>query len=205
MRTPEHLPATLRSFHAAAEVFRRCTQREDLQIELTPAPKNLAPHALALLAHLPDPPASGRLIALHDPAGHPAWEGTWRLVTYLEAEVEHELALDPLLPQVGWSWLTEALQHRGLDSTAISATVTQLRSCSFGTGHTEQPRQLEQPEPPAPAVDAQVEIRASWTPLLAEDELGAQQLNAHLDAWCQLLRQCAGLPAHPEAIALRHR
>ena len=36
--------------------------------------------------------ASGRLILLHDPAGHEAWEGTLRLVTYVTAEVDADLA-----------------------------------------------------------------------------------------------------------------
>ena len=56
--------------------------------------------------------ATGRLVLLHDPAGQDAWDGTLRLVTYVTAELEPELASDPLLPAVGWSWLTDALAAR---------------------------------------------------------------------------------------------
>ncbi len=50
--------------------------------------------------------ADGRLVLLHDPAGHDAWHGTFRLVTLVRAELEPEMAADPLLPDVCWSWLT---------------------------------------------------------------------------------------------------
>ena len=53
--------------------------------------------------------ATGRLILLHDPAGHDAWDGTLRLVTYVTAELEPEIATDPLLSEVAWSWLIDAL------------------------------------------------------------------------------------------------
>ena len=57
--------------------------------------------------------ATGRLVLLHDPAGHEAWQGTFRVVTYVRAELEPEMASDPLLPGVGWAWLTEALDGHG--------------------------------------------------------------------------------------------
>ena len=41
---------------------------------------------------------TGRLVLLHDPAGHEAWQGTFRVVTYVRAELEPEMAADPLLP-----------------------------------------------------------------------------------------------------------
>ena len=44
--------------------------------------------------------ANGRLILLHDPAGHDAWSGTLRLVTYVTADLEPELASDPMLTQL---------------------------------------------------------------------------------------------------------
>ncbi len=53
--------------------------------------------------------ATGRLVLLHDPDGEQAWDGVLRLVVYVRAEVDAELASDPLLPDVGWSWLTDAL------------------------------------------------------------------------------------------------
>ncbi|GAB3956502.1 hypothetical protein GCM10027614_68920 [Micromonospora vulcania] len=35
-----------------------------------------------------DEVANGRLILLHDPVGHEAWQGTLRLVTYVTAELK---------------------------------------------------------------------------------------------------------------------
>ena len=54
------------------------------------------------------PPAKG-----HDPDGDEAWGGVLRVVAYVRVELDHELASDPLLPEVGWSWLTEALEQSG--------------------------------------------------------------------------------------------
>ena len=95
--------------------------------------------------------ADGRLVLLHDPAGHDAWQGTFRLVTLVRAELEPEMAADPLLPEVCWSWLTGALQARGLSYGEPSGTVTRASSHYFG-GLAERP------------AASQIEIRASWTP-----------------------------------------
>ena len=92
------------------------------------APQRLAPYAFALSATVhrdADEVATGRLILLHDPAGHEAWQGTLRLVTYVTAELEPELAADPLLPAVGWTWLTDALDAHEASYRALGGTVTQ--------------------------------------------------------------------------------
>ena len=116
---------------------------------------------------------------LHDPAGHDAWQGTFRLVTLVRAELEPEMAADPLLPEVCWSWLTGALQARGLTYGEPSGTVTRASSHYFG-GLAERP------------AASQIEIRASWTP--REGLGGVPDTAAHLAAWCDLLCQVAGLP-----------
>ena len=36
-----------------------------------------------------------------------------------------EMATDPFLPEVGWSWLTDALDHHGAHYKAAAGTVTQ--------------------------------------------------------------------------------
>ena len=46
---------------------------------------------------------------LYDPDGQQGWDGFFRLVAYVRADVEPEMAADPLLGEVGWSWLSEAL------------------------------------------------------------------------------------------------
>jgi hypothetical protein len=176
----EEAPET---FVRALAALRSVTPRPEVLLEETPAPQRLAPHAVALSADVlaPHDPetelGTGRLVLLYDPAGHEAWEGTFRVVTYVRAELDHDMAADPMLPGVGWAWLTEALATHDAGFTAASGTVTRVSSESFGAISGE------------PST-AQIEIRASWTPL---DE----QFGAHLLAWCDLLCTTAGLP--PEA------
>ena len=83
------------------------------------APPRLAPYTWAFSVEadagrpgedLDEPDTSGRLILLHDPAGQDAWEGTFRLVCFVQARLEPEQLGDEMLPVVGWSWLTEALE-----------------------------------------------------------------------------------------------
>jgi hypothetical protein len=179
-------------FLRALAALRAVTPRPEVVLEETPAPQRLAPHAVALSADVVAPDdqetelGSGRLVLLHDPAGHEAWQGTFRLVTYVRAELDHDMAADPLLPGVGWAWLTEALDGHGATFTAASGTVTRVASESFGAIAAE------------PA-SAQIEIRASWTPL--DDAFGA-----HVLAWCDLLCTTAGLPpVSPGVVTLPRR
>ncbi|MEU3981102.1 DUF3000 domain-containing protein [Streptomyces sp. NPDC026672] len=170
------------AFGAAVEALRHARLRPQIEVEPTPAPQRLAPFAYALEAAVVDGDqdlADGRLIMLHDPAGHDAWRGTFRLVTLVRAELEPEMAADPLLPEVCWSWLTGALQARGLSCGEPSGTVTRASSHYFG-GLSERP------------AASQIEIRASWTP--REGLGGVPDAAGHLAAWCDLLAQVAGLP-----------
>jgi hypothetical protein len=125
--------------------------------------------------------ATGRLVLLHDPAGHEAWRGTFRLVTYVRADLEPEMVADPLLGAVGWSWLVEALEAEGAEYTAPSGTVTRVASESFGA-MADQPTRAE------------IELRASWTPV--DDAIGR-----HAQAWGQLLCTAAGLPPAQAGVA----
>ena len=125
-------------FSRALAAIRAARPRSEVVLEETPAPQRLAPYSVALTAdvvspHDPDVEiGTGRLVLLHDPAGHEAWQGTFRLVTYVRAELEHEMAADPLLPGVGWAWLTESLDSHQAGFTAASGTVTRVASESFG-------------------------------------------------------------------------
>ncbi|MBD0838325.1 DUF3000 domain-containing protein [Streptomyces sp. TRM68416] len=170
------------AFLTAVEALRGSRLRPQIEVEPTRAPQRLAPHAYALEATVVDGDqdlADGRLVLLHDPAGHDAWRGTFRLVTLVRAELEAEMAADPLLPEVCWSWLTGALQARGLTYGEPSGTVTRASSHYFG-GLSERPSA------------SQIEIRASWTP--REGLGGVPDAAAHLAAWSDLLAQVAGLP-----------
>ena len=170
------------SFRQAVEALRTARVRPGIRIEETAAPRRLASYAFALEATVladGEELADGRLVLLHEPDGHDAWRGTFRLVTLVRAELEPEMAADPLLPDVCWAWLTGALQARGLSCGEPSGTVTRASSHYFG-GLSERP------------AASQIEIRASWTP--REGLGGVPDTAAHLAAWCDLLAQVAGLP-----------
>jgi hypothetical protein len=173
-------------FAAAVEALRTARLRPQVEVEATRAPQRLAPHAYALEAAVVDGDedlADGRLVLLHDPAGNAAWQGTFRCVTFARAAVDPEMVTDPLMGSVGWSWLIDALAAHSAEYTAPSGTVTSVTSESFGGMAEEAPR-------------AEVEVRASWTPLLEE---GAG-LAPHLAAWAELLCTTAGLPPLPAGV-----
>ncbi|MGW0561758.1 DUF3000 domain-containing protein [Streptomyces sp. NPDC003016] len=170
------------AFRQAVDALGSARLRPELEVEPTRPPQRLAPYAYALEAavvHGDEDLADGRLVLLHDPAGHDAWHGTFRLVTLVRAELEPEMASDPLLPEVSWSWLTGALEARGLSYAEASGTVTRAGSYYFGGLAERRPA-------------TQIEIRASWTP--REGRGGVPDTAAHLAAWCDLLAQIAGLP-----------
>jgi hypothetical protein len=165
------------AFTRAVAGLRDACVRDEILLEEIGAPQRLAPYAFALSATVlrdGDEVATGRLILLHDPDGHDAWDGTTRLVTYITAELEPDMAGDPLLPAVAWSWLTDALEAEGAGHTAIGGTITQTASTRFGALS-------------GPPTTADIEIRASWTPL-------TEHLGDHLRAWCTMLSSTAGLP-----------
>ncbi|TXS57375.1 DUF3000 domain-containing protein [Streptomyces sp. t39] len=177
------------AFGSAVEALRSARLRPEIEVDATRPPQKLAPHAYALEAVVVDGDddlADGRLVLLHDPAGHDAWQGTFRLVTLVRAELEPEMAADPLLPEVCWSWLTGALEARGLAYGEPSGTVTRAGSHYFGGLSDRRPA-------------TQIEIRASWTP--QEGAGGVPDTAAHLAAWCDLLCQIAGLPPSPSGAA----
>ncbi|ANW17570.1 DUF3000 domain-containing protein [Streptomyces clavuligerus] len=180
---------TPRAFRLAVEALRGAAPRPEIGLEPARPPQRLAPYAYALEATVADDPdgeeevlADGRLVLLYAPEGHEAWQGRFRLVTLVRAELEPEMAADPLLPEVSWSWLTGALETRGLGYGEPSGTVTRAGSHYFGGLAARRPA-------------TQIEIRASWSPEEGPD--GVPDMGAHLVAWCDLLSQIAGLPPSP--------
>ena len=175
-------------FRRALDAIATAAWRPELAVEDIPAPQRIAPFSTALTADVlvgDDEIGNGRLVLLHDPAGNAAWQGTFRCVTFARADVDPEMVTDPLLARVGWSWLLDALEAHGAAYTAPSGTVTSVASESFGGMSETEPR-------------AEVEVRASWTPLL-EDGDG---LSAHLAAWAELLCTTAGLPPLPPGVVM---
>ena len=164
--------------------------RPEFSIEQAPSPQRLAPHAFTLTAdavtegssasvgaHVES--ASGRFVVLHDPDGVDEWEGNNRIVIFARCDVEPELLADPLIHEVAWSWVTEALDNH--EVAQLGGTVTVSSGTSFGS-------MVERPG------DGLVEIRASWTPL--EDDL-----TIHLSLWIEILATLAGLPPVPAGVA----
>ena len=172
-------------FTRALADLRAARLRPEVRLTEVPAPQRIAPYAVALTADVvtsasgEEELASGRFVLLHDPAGPEPWEGVWRAVTFARAELEPELASDPMLGAVGWSWLVDALDARRLGYVAEAGTVTRVVSESFAGLSDREPT-------------VEMEVRASWTP---RGEIGA-----HLLAWSDLLCTIAGLPPLPEGV-----
>lgn len=185
-RDPSADPDTFRRAVAALEG----TQvRAEALVESIRPPQKLAPYSYALSIEITPrggddrDGATGRLVLLHDPDGAEAWDGDLRLVGYAEAELSSDMAGDPLLPQVGWSWLIDSLGERGAEYTAAGGTVTQTTSTRFGDVH-------------GPATSTSLELRGSWTALDPD-------LTPHLLAFVDLLTIAAGLP--PEGVTMLER
>ena len=183
--------ASPEAFQAAVAQLREARLRPEVFCEEMPAPQRIAPFASALSADVTvdgEDVGTGRIVLLHDPAGNDAWEGTFRCVAYARAEIDPEMANDPLLAEVGWSWLVEALTAHGATYLAPSGTVTKVSSESFGSMADED-------------ASAQLEIRASWTPIGNPAAEGVLDLGPHAEAWGELLCMASGLPPVPEGVA----
>jgi hypothetical protein len=164
-------------FREAVAALQSVRPRREVLLEPMRPPQRLAPWSYAVSCEVSGPAdvlASGRLVLLHDPDGQDGWEGVLRLVMYVRAELDRELATDPFLPAVGWSWLTDALEVSGAGWTALGGTVTETSSARFG-------------DISGPARTDDLELRASWTPTDAG-------LLPHGQAFCQVMASVVGLP-----------
>lgn len=185
---------------AADPVFRRAVAeleaaarelgalRPELGFEGEPPPRRLAPQAAALAATVTargEDIGSGRFVLLYDPAGQDGWAGPFRVIGYVRADLDPDIAADPLIGQVGWSWLTEALADRSAGYAAASGTVTRVVTEGFGS---------KQEDPPT----TEFELRASWSPVADDDNY---ELGRHLAAWADTVCVAAGLPPLPPGVA----
>ncbi|WP_116247171.1 DUF3000 domain-containing protein [Nocardiopsis sp. FIRDI 009] len=179
----------------AHETFRRAVQalhgppvRPEIAVREIPAPQRLAPHAAAVSAEVTvqgEEVAWGRLIVLYDPEGTRSWPGPFRVVCQVNSELESEIAADPLLGPVAWSWLTDALTAHDAAHHTLSGTVTRATTEGFGTKAGE-------------GATTEVEMRASWTP-------ESDRLSGHVAAWLALLASASGLPPLDVADITRQR
>lgn len=170
--------------------------RAGIVLQEVPAPTRLAPYAVAVSAEVlrdGEEVGSGRFIVLYDPQEQEGWLGSTRVVAFVSADVEPEMAADGALAAVGWQWLTEALEQRGARHTAEGGTVTRTTSSRFGRlGAGEDGGAADTGGGADRREDSEVEVRASWTAV--QDAAGRHDLDRHLQAWCDLLCSTAGLP-----------
>jgi len=175
-------------FREAVAAMKAATVRSEIKLGSIRPPQRLAPYSYALGAEVTRPEgaigstgsessaggeAFGRLILLYDPDGADAWDGTTRMVAYIQADLDASEAVDPLLPEVAWSWLVDALQARA-EHIALGGTVSSTTSVRYG-------------DISGPPRAHQLELRASWTALTADIE-------THVEAFCEVLEHAAGLP-----------
>lgn len=182
----EHRPPLVTSFADAVAEAARARIRADLVVHEIPAPTGLAPHAFALAGDVrPEPGGeaslygTGRFLLLHDETEPPAWGGAWRVVCFAQAPLDAEIGVDPLIADVAWSWLLDALETHHAAHHSASGTATKTLSKGFG-GLREE------------GDGAQIELRASWTP--------EHDFAAHVEAWGDLVCMLAGLPPGSEGI-----
>ncbi|OIJ33747.1 MULTISPECIES: DUF3000 domain-containing protein [unclassified Microbacterium] len=174
-------------FDAAVAELRATAFRDDIAVREIPTPQNLAPFAIALSADVRPGEdgdsvyGTGRFILLHDPHEPDAWGGAWRIVIFAQAPLETEIGTDPLLADVTWSWLVDALDSRDAIYHSPSGTSTKTLSKGFG-GLADE------------GDGAQIELRASWTP--------EGPFRPHVEAWAELVGMLAGLPPGSEGIAV---
>jgi hypothetical protein len=189
--------------------------RPEVDFDSQPPPRKLAPYAAAIGATVHEPGPGGRgaagigpagvqdadteigwgsFVLLYDPASQPGWAGPFRMIAYVRADLEPEIAADPLIGEVGWSWLTEALDARAAGYRQVSGTVTRVVTEGFGA---------KQGQPVATGF----ELRASWSPAEpgparpAAPQRVSPDLAGHVAAWCDALCAASGLPPLPAGVS----
>ncbi|MGO1398116.1 MAG: DUF3000 domain-containing protein [Brevibacterium yomogidense] len=196
MASPSSLHPVPQSFSRVKNVLEGVADVPHVSVSAIRAPSKLAPFATAIGAEVHadasfqrvsgeeiDELATGRVVVLHDPAAPDEWQGDFRIVSYIRAELEHDMGNEALLGAVAWSWLTDALESHDCDVRAAGGTTTRVLSESFGT-LAARPSTID------------LELRASWTPVLDEPE----DITDHFDAWVDLLTTIAGLPPLPAGV-----
>jgi hypothetical protein len=193
VRSPEPEPVSHDFDAVVAALLQAGQARTDILVREAGRPTRLAPYGIALAATLErgdDELAAGRLVVLHDPAGQPAWGGTFRVACYARAGLDPEMITDPMLPEVTWSWLEEALAEREAQFSALAGTVTTTASARFGQLREEDDT-------------CEVELRCSWSPEWTPDEPAS--ISSHLEALCDLMTMMAGEPPASGVVSLTSR
>ena len=159
--------------------------RSEIRVTDIPAPEGIAPFSRAWSATIDHRGSdadhgTARLVMLFDPSSPDSWGGRFRAVCFAKAPLDQAMGDDPFLPKVAWSWLTDALEHRGANYSRASGTSSTIISTGFGEFETDQ-------------VGTEIEMRASWSP-------GDGSLSPHVDAWSEFVCMLAGLPPQSEGV-----
>ncbi len=173
------------AFTAAIAAMTATPLRHEVQWREIPAPSRMAPAAWAATGEIivhEEELASGRLVILHDPAGQESWEGTVRMVALIQAQIEPEFAIESMLGDVAWSWVTESLELHDAEARSLGCTATRVVSQSYGA-LAARPTTVD------------VEMRVSWTPVDSE------HLGPHFQAWTAMLAAAGGVPPTPAVVA----
>jgi hypothetical protein len=159
--------------------------RPEIALTQIPAPKGIAPQALAIAAEINHETASdhgvSRLVFCYDPSMPEGWNSAYRIIGYAKSPIELDMAQDDYLSQLPWEWLKDSLRQSGASFEHEAGTTTTVIS----TGHGAL---LTQPQ------HAELEIRASWAP-------SSFDLAAHLEGWIELLALISGLPPKDSKVA----
>jgi hypothetical protein len=169
------------NFEKVANEIRRLKARNEITLTEVPAPQKLAPHAMALSAEVTEVTATGRFVLLHDPSGQDGWGGNYRCVTFIRSAIDSDMAADPVLVDLGWSFLIDSLDKQDAKFSSPSGTVTKVSSASFGSLENQ-------------VQSNELEIRASWTP---EDP--TKMIN-HAQAWLETIEIACGLMPVPVGV-----
>jgi hypothetical protein len=162
--------------------------RPELRVTETAAPEGLAPFQRAWAGDV-DPSratndrefGTGRLVFLYDPSVPEQWGSAYRMVVFAQAPIDSTMGSDEFLPNVAWSWLVDALETRGASYQFPAGTATTVLSTGFGELASKEQ-------------GAQVEVRASWSPLSSD-------LKPHLEAWSEFVCMLAGFPPTPDGVS----
>jgi hypothetical protein len=103
------------------------------------------------------------------------------MVCFAKAPLDKTMTEDPLLPDVAWSWLTDALSHRDAAYDRAAGTASIITSVGLGEMRSDQ-------------TGAEMELRASWSPQDA-------QMKNHLEAWAEFVCMLAGYPPTADGVA----
>ncbi len=159
--------------------------RPEISATQIPAPKGIAPQALAVsfeVAHETDSDHGvGRLVFCFDETRPEGWNAALRVIGYAKSAIETYMAEDAYLEQLPWQWLGDRLNLAGASFGHEAGTTT----TAISTGHGALAAQPQH---------AELEIRASWAPLDAD-------ARPHLRGWVEMLALISGLPPLDTTVA----